>query len=104
MIGHDHEAGAENNHVEFFVGVIFFKIVEVHVLDGDVLVIFEEFLAGGDVVAVIIYPENISGFKFVDNTLQRVTGSSAYVKNLLDWLRGLGCPFAYSSISRSRNG
>ena len=38
LVGHEHEAGAEDDDAEFLVGMVFFEVVEVHVFDLDVLV------------------------------------------------------------------
>ena len=56
MIGQDHEAGAEDDDIELGFRFLFFEVIEVHMFDFDVGMVFEQFLARGDIVLVVIDP------------------------------------------------
>jgi len=58
LVWKDHEAGAENDHVKEGLGLLLLKIVVVHVLDFNVWLVFEELLAGRDIMYVVVDAEN----------------------------------------------
>lgn len=85
LVGHQHETGAENDDVEFLIGMIFFKVIEIHMFDLDVFMLLEEFLAGGDVAAVDINSEDLGVFEAVDYAFEGMACCSSNIEHFLDW-------------------
>jgi hypothetical protein len=101
LIGHKHETRAENDHIELFVGVIFFKVVEVHVFDFDIFVFREEFLAGRNIIVININTQNFGVFETMNDAFQGVSGRSSNVEYFLDRTGGCLSSFTNCSISSS---
>lgn len=64
--------------------MVFLQVVEVHVLDLDVLILFEQFLTSWNVVAIDVNTQNLSVFEAVNDTFERMSGCGSDVEDFFD--------------------
>ena len=84
MIGQDHEARAENDHIEESLRFFLFQVKEVHLLDLHICVGLEKLLAGRDVVLVVINAQYPCLRKVPNNGREGSSGCSADIQHILD--------------------
>lgn len=99
MIGHQHETGAKNYYVEFFVWMIFFKVVEVHVFNFYIGIFFKQLLAGWNIIVINVNTKNFGFFETVNDTFQWMTSGGTDIKNLFDRLGRFFSSFTNGAIS-----
>ena len=96
LIWHNHEGRAENDQVKFLLRKCCLHFIEIHKFDGHIFMVFEEFLAGRDIMFIIIYPNNFRALKTVNNAVKGMTSGSTNIQNTFSWF--LSSPISNPSV------
>jgi hypothetical protein len=100
LIRQNHEGRPEDDDVELRVRFFLFQVVEVHVFDLHVGVVFEQLLAGRNVVLVVVDAQHASPAEAVDYRMERSARGSADIQHVLE-VRLAPVAFAYLLVGDS---
>ena len=83
LVGHEHEGGPEDDGVEGELGVGGFHLVEVPQLDGDIAVVLEQLLGGGDIALIDVDAQNLGILEGIDDGVQGVASGGPNIQHSL---------------------